>query len=389
MKRSDKTIQEAIRIAKQNLRSCYTDRGILTGSRKVYWSWDSFFASFGALELGDFEIVKKNLELYLNLQNESGNIPKRIANPFYPLKFLHLPISEMPDKQKPNYSSPYYTGRSLSQGPTLIIAFYQYFDKTKDKDFLISNYSKLKKIISFLSSHTYESGLLRESIGGGWAESILKRGAIAYTNMCFAQSLLCMSKLSKKLGKAKDSTFYLNKYKLVRKVIDQRLWEERGGGYYSDWLGLSRHHYFSSDGNLFAVLWGIADRDKTSKIMRQVDILLSVSQPPLPLTLSRYYFWRIFITNQLAGLKHYHIRFSWPWLGCLAALAKLKTNDKKQAIQILNSIAKVIVCDQSVCETYNAGRPVKVFFYKSEKPWAWGAGFFLYACHKAGFKITR
>ncbi|MCX6809311.1 MAG: GH116 family glycosyl hydrolase [Candidatus Berkelbacteria bacterium] len=380
-------IKEAIKIAKADLRSCYTKRGIKTGSRGVYWSWDSFFASFGSLEIDDFEIVKKNLRLYLDYQNKNGNIPKRVANPLYPLRFLKIPISEETSKQKPSYMSPYYTGKSISQCPVFIISFFQYVEKSKDLEFLKVNYSKLTKIINFLSNYTYNSGLLREAIGGGWAESVLKRGAISYTNMCYVKCLDCMSQMALLLHKKDNSDFYKSQYLFVKKSIDLKLWEDVGGGFYSDWFGFNRHHYFNSDGNLLAIWFDIADEGKILKINRQLNKLLNVSNPPLPLTSDRYYFWRIYFTNQLAGIKNYHVGFSWLWLGCLAALVKLKLGEKKKAIQILESISKVIARDKTVHEIYRKNKPIKLLFYKSESPWAWGAGLFIYACSKAGFKV--
>lgn len=389
MKSSDKIITSAIKIAKKDLHSCYTSKGILTGSRKVYWSWDSFFASLGALELGDFEIVKKNLSLYLKNQAPDGNIPKRIANPLYIFRFLGLPISEEEKKQKPNYKSPYYTGRSLSQGPVFIIAFYEYTVKSGDLSFLKKNFSHLEKLVHFLEKFTYKNGLLREAVGGGWAESVLKRGAITYTNMCWAEALNCMEKMALKISR-KDRTKYFAKQKnKVKQAIDQSLWEDSGGGYYSDWLGFSRHHYFSADGNLLSIWRKIADKDKTAKINRLLNELLERSDLPIPLTINRYYFWRIYFANQIAGIKQYHIRFSWIWLGCLAALVKYQIGQKDSAKKIILKIAKVIVKDGAVQEIYHHSKPVRKILYKSEKPWAWSAGFFIYACAQIGCQVKK
>jgi hypothetical protein len=359
----------------------------LTGSRHVYWSWDSFFASFGALVIGDNEIVKKNLDLYISHQNPDGNIPKRIANPFYPLRFAGIPVKETPETQRPSFASPYYTGKSIAQGPVLVIAFYQYILKTKDLDFLKKNFTKLEKLMLFLKSHTYKSGLLKESIGGGWAESVLKRGAISYTNMCYARSLFCMEYLSRKLKKIGKAQKYKIEFEHIKDSIDFHLWEDCEGGFYSDWLGMSRHHHFTTDGNLLAILWDIADREKTARINKKLDQLLAKAEVPLPLAAGRYFFWRIYFMSQVVGLKNYHVAFSWLWLGCLAALVKLKIGEKSKALKILNLIGRVIVRDQTVHEIYRDNRVVKLPFYKSENPWAWGAGMFLYTCEMAGFKV--
>lgn len=380
-------IKEAIGIAKKGLRSCYTDRGIHTGSRRVYWSWDSFFASFGALEIGDKQIVRKNLELYLNYQNSRGNIPKRIANPLYAFKYIKLPISENPSKQKPSFASPYYIGPSISQCPILIICFHQFIKKTHDISFLKKNYGKLKKIILFLENSRYKSGLLRESVGGGWAESVLKRGAITYTNMCYFRSIVCMKDMAIKLNKKNDARNFDVESVKIKKAIDEKLWEGSKGGFFSDWYGLSRHHHFNADGNLLALWWSIASTKQTKKIDKKINELLAESDPPIQQTSERYFFWRIFFTNQLSGLKNYHTRFSWLWLGCLAALAKKQIGKEERGRKIIKEIADKIVEYNSVHEIYFNKKPVDLFFYKSEKPWAWAAGLFIYACKELGYSV--
>lgn len=201
-------IEEAIRIAAKGLRWCYRENGIISGSRLVYWSWDSFFASLGALTLGDQDIVKKNLSYYLKYQNEEGLLPKRIANPYYIFRFIGIPIRETPERQKPNYWNSYYTAPSLTQNPTFIIALHAYLESTDDWEFAKANYPKLKRILKYLENNKHKHGLLKEGLGGGWAESVLKRGAVAFTNVCYARSLECMHGICLKLEHNEDASYY-------------------------------------------------------------------------------------------------------------------------------------------------------------------------------------
>ena len=359
----------------------------MTGSRKVYWSWDSFFASFGAISVGDAKIVKANLNLYLKYQKKNGSIPKRFSNPLYSLQFIGLPIKEVWEKQRPNYRSPYYTGASLTQHPMLIIAFHHYIKSTNDIKFLKENFSKLIKIFQFLNRYSYKNGLLKEGLGGGWAEGVLKRGAVAFTNMCYAQSLLCAGELADSLGKTDLASEFEAKYKELKKAINQKLWSNKDSGFYSDWHTFRRHHYFASDSNILSILWNIADKDKILILDRRLKKLMSRSSIPMPAAESKYVIFRIFLINLMGGMKNYHIDFSWTWLGCIYALAKLKIGKKAEALKILEKIARVIVRDGTVHEIYYNNKPVSILFYKSEQPWAWSAGLFLYACEQAGFKV--
>lgn len=378
-------IKLALDIAINDLRSCYANRGIKTGSRGVYWSWDSFFASFGSIALGDLQITKKNLRLYLDNQLPDGNIPKRIAHPLYPLKYIGFPITEDETTQKPSFHSPYFTGRSISQCPVFIVAFLKYFQASNDLSFLKKNITKLEKILTLLEDNTYKNGLLHERIGGGWAESVLKRGAIAYTNMCYSESYRAMSLLEESLGNKQKEKEFSDKYLHIKQTINDKLWDDSRGGFYSDWVGLSRHHHFNADGNLLAILWDIADPLKAKKIDEQLDYLLENFDIPVPLTSDKYSFLRIFFANRWGGIKDYHVAFSWLWLGALAAVAKKKLGQKKTAINILEKISKQIIKDNNVCEIYFNNKPVNVKFYKCERPWAWSAGMFIYACEQLDY----
>ncbi|OQB06017.1 MAG: hypothetical protein BWY19_00574 [bacterium ADurb.Bin212] len=374
-------ISQALEIAKRDLRRCYSDQGILTGSRNVYWSWDSFYASLGSLEIGDYQVVKNNLLLYLKHQDKNGNLPKRIANPFYPLKYIGLPVSEHHTKQRPSYSSPYYTGRSVSQCPVFIIALYSYLTKTNDWEFAKKHKQKLRKILEYISSRRYKNGLIKENLGGGWAESILKRGAVTYTNVCYIQSLKLAAEIFCKIGEEKLSQKYMDEHRKIKKTVNERLWIRKSNGYYSDWHGVFYHKQFSCDGNVLAAIWDIADIKQIRQIDKHLNLALKISEPPLAASVGRYSYFRVFIINRLGGIKNYHIGFSWLWLGAIAAIFKKKIGKLTEAINILESISETIVKFDSVYEVYYNKKPVKTIFYKSEKPWAWSAGMFIHACH--------
>ena len=370
-------IQRAVDIAVRDLRWCYRDKGIVSGSRNVYWSWDSFFAGLGATRIGDSDEVRRNLDLYFSLQREDGAIPKRIANPWYWTKYIGFPIREDDNSRRPTFSNSYFTAESLAQNPTFVIAVHDYVTKTNDQAYFKKHKKDLERLFEYLAKHRDEHGLLKEGLGGGWAESVLKRGAIAFTNMCYARSLQCMTELT---GEA----HWLEHYQVVTEEINRRLWSDEDGGYYSDWYDSHRHHHFATDGNLLAIWWDIASRDQAEKILDKITELDLESDVPIKLAYDPYAFWRIFIFNRLGGMKNYHVGFSWTWLGCADVMARLKLGRTEEAQFMLKRIAKVIVRDGTVHETYDKGKAVQTMFYKSENPWAWGAGLFLCAVAESG-----
>src|SRR3989344_9245800 len=77
---NNQLISNAADIAYRDLQRCYREYGIIAGLNHFndYWARDSFFASCGSLVMGDFDIVRKNLETFIKFQKSSGHIPRRI-----------------------------------------------------------------------------------------------------------------------------------------------------------------------------------------------------------------------------------------------------------------------------------------------------------------------
>lgn len=380
-------LEKAIAIAKRDLRWCYKEEGIWTGSRHVFWSWDSFFAGFGSVALGDFALVKSNLLLYLNAQKKNGMFPKRVAHPLYWMRFLGVPIPEKREYQQPNYANSYFTGPSIAQHPVLVIALYDYVVAAGDDQFFCEQADRLEKAFAYMRRMTDARGLVQEGLGGGWAESILRRGAIGFTNVCQARALWCMAELYEKIGEKEKADQYREEHNRAKKVLQEVFWCELDGGYLSDWLGWLRYHHFATDGNLLAVWWNLVTPRQADRIERKIDELAAQSAVPLQLTEKAYGFWRVHFSAWASGNHDYHMRCSWSWLGSIDVMVKLERNRRADAHRELTQIAEAIVRDGVVHEVYNRGIPVDTWIYQSEQPWAWAAGLFLRACAEAGYDV--
>ena len=388
------TISAALSIAVPDLRWCYRERGIITGSRLVYWGWDSFFASLGACELGDVEIVKRNLELYLSYQREDGLLPKRVAHPFYWLKFLHIPLRETAQNQRPAFSNSYFTDTCITQNPTFVIALHAYVQTSGDRAFFKQRERQVEAAMAFLRGRQGRFGLLKEGIGGGWAESVLKRGALAFTNMCYARAAWCMAELYAAAGEPRREHFYRAEYSRLREAINGSLWSDEHGGFYSDWFtDKYRYHHFATDGNLLAILWDIATPRQAEAIQAKIQEYSLEDDVPIRTVYGPYPRRWIYPFLYLGNMSNYHVGFSWTWLGCVDVMVKAKMGQKKEALEILERISKVIERDGTVHEIYDKGKPVAkstlFFYYKSEHPWAWGAGLFVAACASVGVKLDN
>jgi glycogen debranching enzyme len=371
------SIDVAFQIALNNLRSLYGEEGIFAGARhfKDYWARDSFFAGFGCLEAEDSYIVKKNLALYLNYINKHGQLPLRIGATQTGVVLAYFGLKSK--KRIPIYHTDKNKSHPVDQNSLFIIAFCHYIKKTKDIEFLNENLDKIERICSWNFLNCHDGLLIEENEYCNWADSVKKKGNVLYTNVCYCYSLECMSSLYKILGNKQRQKEYLEKYQQVKRKINELFWT---GEHYLDWIDKDRHHnYFSTDGNILAVLWDIADAVK-AKHIEEASHIFEVNEVPSECVHPLYPKKLISSQIKLIGLGDYHNGVSWLWLGCINALAKNKLGMKKEAISLLEKIASIIIENNGVYEIYEeTGEPVNRLIYKAEFPFAWSAGLFVYA----------
>lgn len=392
-------LSQAGRIAISNLRACYSEHGIFAGKHQFsdYWARDGLFASLGALSIGDQEIPRKELELMLTFQAHDGQLPMRVGQYFIGLKMLGL---NNPKELRPRYDQDKYGSRPADQNSLFIIAFSEYLKKSGDSKFLKNNYPSLKKAIAWnISNDRDRDGLIEEGYYAGWTDSIRKKGKVLYTNVLHCRALELMAGFAKQLGtdndsRDEDSMRYLTHHSQTKAALTRLFWN---GSYYSDWLDASgqaagkkaagskgvagkRHDYFSTDGNLLAILLGIADKSQGLSIQRSISRFgISASVPSLT-NHPKYPIKMQSMLDTIFGIGDYHNGLSWLWLGSLDALAKHRLGMRDEALAELDKIASIIVLHNGVYEVYTKeAKPVKRLLYKSEQPFAWSAGLFLYA----------
>ncbi|MFH0875945.1 MAG: amylo-alpha-1,6-glucosidase [archaeon] len=371
-------IDKAFHIAVSCLRSNYRESGIYAGKHHFndYWARDSFFASLGAMSLGDYDIVKKNISLFLKNQKKSGELPIRIGASTFEIGFKTLGV-RIPFKEVPRFSQDKGKHNSVDQGSLLVIAFYEYFRKTKDYSFLQENIAKLELAIKLnLTMDIDNDFLIEEKEYGNWADSLKKSGKVLYSNVCHAHSLYCLSELFSALKNDSKKTEYSILYNKAKEKINASFWLS---DYYADWFDDKTYDFFSTDGNILAILWDIADKKKTKKIIDTIKKIKINYTVPCLTNYPRYPIKHCSLFMRLVGLGDYHNELSWLWLGCVYSAALMHVGMKKEALAILEKISSIIVRDNTVYEVFEKnGQPVRRFLYKSELNFAWSSGLFIY-----------
>ena len=129
-----------------------------------------------------------------------------------------------------------------------------------------------------------------------------------------------------------------------------------------------------------AILFNVADQKKS--VLIEKFIKKNINTIPMPSAHPRHELWRYSILNYMRGSMHYHGGFSWLWIGCLNVIALLKMDMQKDAEELLNTLASKIVEHKNVYEVYHEGKPVNKLLFKSEVPFAWSAGLFVFAYNR-------
>ena len=386
--------KKGFEIASRSLRECYFDRGIIAGKTHFsdYWARDSFFASFGALELKDFEITKKNLELFVEYQKSNGQIPLRISIGHSVITKLIGNAYGVKFKENKKIFPIYYNdkdiifkrAKSVDPNSLFVITSLQYYKKTRDKEFLMKNYERIKKGIEWYNSHNRnEFGFIYERGYCNWADSIKKHGFVLYTNLLYYKALKDFSEISRTVNRRIEAEEYSKKASILKQNINKRFWNEEKG-FYSDFLSEGKN-YFSTEANLFAILFDVADSEKSKRMIEYINKHKINNPVPSKTNYPKYPRELIFWVNRIIGMEGYHnFEHAWLWIGCLEFLARKKIKDKK-AEKVIERIINKIIEFNEVYEVYDKeGRPVFTDYYKSEHPFAWSSGMIVYALCNSG-----
>ena len=352
-------VKSAFDTALRDFHSCFTDHGILAGRKHLcfYKARNAMFASLGANAIGEFTVSWKSIELFLSNQRKDGLIPHRITAKLKP-HFHHI-VSEPRD------------GNAL-----VIIALRDYFEKAGDMPFLEKHFEAAAKAMAWLKAQDSDRDLLvEEPFLANWQETVLKEGKVLYTNCLYYQALKDFSEIANAVGNERQADEHRKMATRVKDQINAKFWF---GNYYLDWIGAIKHSTFSTAGNVLAVLSGLADREQSQMIENKIK-QHQLNKVPLQANYPVYPFWRIPPSLFPVEAYNYHNGSSWPWIGCLNAIALNEMDLRKEAKHELKSMARLINENGSVHEVFLNGKPIKSWFLKSEPFFSWNSGLFLKA----------
>lgn len=369
---------KALSIAKNALNKCYKKEGIVAGAThfNYFWARDSFFASWGALELKNYKIVKRNLETFIKYQKENGQIPIRIGASSV-MQWVSILIPKIKTKTIGVYNQDKGFNPAIDPNLLFIITIQKYVEKTKDFEFAKKNLIKIHKAMDWLETFEKE-GLIYAGKYSTWQDAIKKEGYSLYTNVLYYEAIKSLNKL---LNSINIKNEFEEKSKIIKEKINEKFYDEKLGYYIDFFNSKQRCEVFSPDGNFFAILFDVSNKKQTDSILKIAEKFEISKEVPSYTNSPKYKKNEVYLPLFLVNMQGYHNNnICWPWIGCLHVIALNKVGKYNESKKILEKISTLISSDNDIYEVYERnGKPVKRFFYKSEKQFAWGAGFFILA----------
>lgn len=162
-----------------------------------------------------------------------------------------------------------------------IMSVHDYYQTTKDIDFVSFIYPRMKSMMDYCISLAGEDGFIRgrewDWVFVDWAE-MDKTGAVCAEQMLLAESLKAAWACGELLGVSEPS--YLERYAQLKERINALFWDAERGAYIDSYESGKRN--VTRHANIFALLWGIADEDKRTVIIENVllnDAVPAISTP--------------------------------------------------------------------------------------------------------------
>jgi sucrose-6F-phosphate phosphohydrolase len=379
--------------------ACSLADNAVTGTDVNYrsvWARDGSITLIYTLDLDDADIraaQKATLETLLAAASPSGQIPANIRI----------------DTGEPDYGG---VGNicSIDSGLWVIIAVYNYVNKTNDLDFLRKHAERLQIAMNWLSAHdSNNDGLLEIPEAGDWTDLFGRSYNVLYDEVLWYRTNVCFGRLLEFLGQFDRAADYLRWSQKVRARVLDTFWPTThvsdpkappANRFADRQFGLGDTQYLLAEitpfsfnwrcdvyGNVLAFLMHVLDVDRARTAFRfmwgvgvnnpwPVSNLYPVVQAGDP-------DWRSYYTVNLLNLpNHYHNGGIWPFVGGMWVRFIHQLGFHEVATRELLQLARLNKLGRDQDWEFNewahgiTGRPMGKAFQ------AWSAASFIKACHE-------
>jgi len=202
-----------------------------------------------------------------------------------------------------------------------------------------------------------------------WMDSILKKDKDFYLNLLFYEGLRACQAVKEWLGHADEARRYEALAGKTGGALQRTFWN---GRYFTDWIRGSRHGGFATDGNILAILYGVAGEDQARSILQFIAAQGLDGETPLRTCDPVYPIWQVFPFYFLAGIPDYHRTLIWPWLGTLNAINKFRLGNQEEALADLARIGGMAGRSAASSTRRKSRLPgMRACTYMPRRRWAW------------------
>ncbi|MGC4074558.1 MAG: HAD-IIB family hydrolase [Nibricoccus sp.] len=379
--------------------ACSLSDNVVTGTDVNYrsvWARDGSITVIYSLDLEDSDIraaQKATLETLLRAASPSGQIPANVRI----------------DSAEADYGG---VGNicSIDSGLWVIIAVYNYVNKTGDLDFLRTHAERLQVAMNWLSAHdSNNDGLLEIPEAGDWTDLFGRSYNVLYDEVLWYRTNVCFGRLLEFLGQYERAADYLRWSQKVRTRVLDTFWPTTrisdpkappANRFADRQFGLGDTQYLLAEitpfsfnwrcdvyGNILAFLMHVLDIDRARTVFRYlwgvgvnnpwpVENLYPVVQAGDP-------DWRSYYTVNLLNLpNHYHNGGIWPFIGGMWVRFIHQLGFHEVASRELLQLARLNQLGRDQEWEFNewahgiTGRPMGKAFQ------AWSAASYIKACHE-------
>ena len=200
-----------------------------------------------------------------------------------------------------------------------IVTLGEYYGHTGDRAFIEQYYSNLQRQMQWFAERIGPNGLLVKDAGIEWSFTLGRNGEITYLNAVFYQALREAALLADLLEQPDDARVWRERAETVKHAMNERLFDSAKGVYFDS--DLDRTHV-PQDGNVLAVLFEIAPRDRWSGILDYIKQTM----------------WTEFGSTNVDvpyGHNLFHDKRIWPFIGYFELEARFAAGNDIDAYDLL------------------------------------------------------
>lgn len=309
------------------IKECSTSNGIFASGGKdgydAVWSRDSMISCLGAslVKIKEFrKVFKSSIKTLKNYQSKNGQIPNCV--------------------DKYSKRNPHVDFKTIDSSLWYIIGNYTYKKRYGWNFFSVSNKKSIKKALSWLACQdSGEDGILSQLPTSDWQDAFPHRYGYTINTQALYYKILNLVGRKEEAEKLKA---------FINEDEDDGLWSEefyipyrwKNHGVYKE-LG----NWFDSLGNLLAIIFDLADKEKAEKILSYIEknrinepYPVRVIYPPIDES-SEY--WQSYYLDCEAGIPNHYLNGGiWGYVGGFYILALIKVGKLKKAETELKKLAE-------------------------------------------------